>query len=153
LKITTALLVQGSCGITRPLGDEKVLHRYLRDGEHRKLRDRLEADAKSLFALYQYGCLHGAVRLRWGFLDERIHAPWVHPDEPTLYGLMRRAYELGLPLEVVAGKTPDWEDPWSRVQRAYVDKDERGWRFRLTGEEGMAIDPNDVQLARLARGV
>lgn len=153
LKITTALLVQGSCGITRPFGDEKVLHRYLRDGEHRKLRGRLEADARSLFALYQYGCLHGAVRLRWGFLDEGIDAPWVHRDEPTLYDLMRRAYELDVPLEIVAGKAPAWAEPWSRVQRGYVDKDETGWRFRLTDEEGRAIDPMDVQLARLARRV
>jgi hypothetical protein len=34
-----------------------------------------DADAKSLYALYQYGRLHGAVRLRWGFLDEMLPAP------------------------------------------------------------------------------
>jgi hypothetical protein len=45
------------------------------------LHRRLEADAKALLALYQYGRLHGAVRLRWGFLDEMIPAPWVHRDE------------------------------------------------------------------------
>jgi hypothetical protein len=151
LKITTALLVQGSCGITRPFGDEKVLHKYLRDGEHSKLRDRLEVDTRSLFALYQYGCLHGAVRLCWGFLDERTHAPWVHRDEPTLYSVVRQAYEHGVPLEVVAGQAPAWSDPWSRVQRAYIDRDERGWGFRLTGEEGWTIDPSDVQIARLAQ--
>lgn len=94
LKITTRLLIQGSCGISRPLGDERVLRRHLRAGEHTKLRRRLEADAKSLFALYQYGRLHGAVRLRWGFLDERIPAPWVHRDERTLFDLMWRAHEL-----------------------------------------------------------
>ena len=58
------------------------------------LRRRLEADAKALFALYQYGSLHGAVRLRWGFLDEMIPAPWVHRDERTLYDLVKRAHEL-----------------------------------------------------------
>jgi hypothetical protein len=106
LKITTSLLVQGSCGISRPFGNEKVLRRYLRDGEDTRLRRRIEADAKSLFALYQYGRLHGAVRLRWGFLDEMIHAPWVHRDEPRLYDLMTRVHELQVPLEVdpVAGR-------------------------------------------------
>ena len=68
LQITTRLLVHGSCGITRPFGDERVLRGYLREGRDAKLRRRLAADAKSLFALYQYGRLHGAVRLRWGFL-------------------------------------------------------------------------------------
>ena len=140
LRITTGLLVQGSCGISRPFGDEKVLRRYLRDGKYPKLRRRLEADAKSLFALYQYGRLHGAVRLRWGFLDEKIPAPWVHRDEPTLYNLMERAQELRVPLEVVVGSAPGWTDPWSRVQRAYVQKEERGWRWWLVDEQGYVIE-------------
>jgi len=91
LKITTKLLVQGSCGISRPFGDKKVMRGYLREGRHTRLRRRLEADAKSLHALYEYGRLHGGVRLRWGFLDEMIPAPWVHRDEEWLYGLMKRA--------------------------------------------------------------
>ena len=150
LKITTGILVQGSCGISRPFGDERVLHRYLRDGEDTKLRRRLEADAKSLFALYQYGRLHGAVRLRWGFLDERIPAPWVHRDEPGLYDLMRRARELRVPLEVVVGSAPGWADPWSRLRTAHVESDQGGWRLWLVDEQGYPIDEAEVQLARLA---
>ena len=149
LKITTSLLVRGSCGISRPFGDEKVLHTYLRDGTSTKLRRRLEADAKSLFALYQYGRLHGAVRLRWGFLDEKIPAAWVHRDEPTLYHLMKRAYELGVPLEVVVGSAPGWAMPWARAQRAYVEKEDQRWRTWLVDEQGYAIDEDEVQLARL----
>jgi len=48
LTITTALLIQGSCGISRPLGDERTMREYFRSGAHTKLRRRLEADAKSL---------------------------------------------------------------------------------------------------------
>jgi len=150
LKITTTMLVQGSCSISRPFGDEKALHTYLRDGKSTKLFRRLEADAKSLYALYQYGRLHGAVRLRWGFLDERLPTPWVHRDEHTLYDLMKRARELRAPLEVVVGSAPSWADPWSRVRRAYVEQDERGWQSWLVDEEGYVIDDADVQLARLA---
>ena len=150
LRITTRLLVQGSCGINRPFGDAEVMRRYLSGGEHTKLRRRLEADAKSLYALYQYGRLHGAVRLRWGFLDEKIPAPWVHRDEPTLYHLMQQACALRVPLEVVIGSAPGWTSPWSRAQRAYVEKDERGWQSWLVGEQGQVIFEDDVQLARLA---
>lgn len=149
LKITTRLLVQGSCGISRPFGDDQVVRRYLRDGKYTKLRRRLEADAKSLFALYQYGRLHGAVRLRWGFLDEMLPAPWVHRDELTLYDLMKRAQGLRVPIEVVVGSAPGWADPWSRVRRAYVEKDEWGSPSWLVDEQGYAIDRADVQLARL----
>ena len=136
LRITTSLLVQGSCGISRPFGDAEVMRRYLHGGEHAKLRRRLEADAKSLYALYQYGRLHGAVRLRWGFLDERIPAPWVHRDERTLHDLLLRAYATRAPLEVVTGGAPGWETPWSRAQRAHVEKDARGWAYWLGGGEG-----------------
>ena len=150
LTITTKLLVQGSCGISRPFADEAVLSRYLREGEEKKLRRRLEADAKSLFALYQYGRLHGAVRLRWGFFEEMLPAPWVHRDEPVLYDLIRSAGKTGTPLEVVAGSAPGWEDPWSRAQRVVVGEREPGYRAWLDDEEGFPIDSFDVQLARLA---
>ena len=56
------LLITSSCRISRPLGDAKVLRDYLRDRMHGRLWRRMEADAKSLFALYGYGRLHGFVR-------------------------------------------------------------------------------------------
>lgn len=149
LKITLSMLVRGSCGISRPFGEERVLRGYLRDGKDTKLRRRLEADAKSLFALYQYGRLHGAVRLRWGFLDEMIPAPWVHPDEHTLHDLMSRAHELGVPLQVVVGSAPGWADPWSRARLARVPADESAWRRWMVDEQGYVISEADVQAARL----
>lgn len=150
LRITLELLVQGSCGIHRPFGDVEVLKRYLRDGDLSKLRRRLEADAKSLFALYQYGRTQGALRLRWGFLDEMIPAPWVHPDEPKLCTLKERAHELGVPLEIVPGSAPGWEDPWARARQALVVTEEGRWQSWLVDQQGFEIDDRDVQLARLA---
>jgi hypothetical protein len=53
---------------------------------------------------------------------------------------------------VVVGSAPGWADPWSRVRRAYVDKEqEPGWRLYLVDEQGHPIDHAEVQLARLAR--
>jgi hypothetical protein len=149
LKITTELLIQGSCGISRPLGNSGKLGAYLQEANQTRLRRRLEADAKALYALYQYGRLHGSLRLRWGFLDEHIPAPWVHYDEPTLYVLKRQALEHGLPVEVVAGSAPGWADPWSRARRCNVIADFRGWHTLLIGEDGQVIDDAEVQLARL----
>jgi hypothetical protein len=101
LAITTMLLVRGSCGISRPFGDGRTLRGYLDAGARTKLHRRLESDAKSLYALYQYGRLHGAVRLRWGFLDEMLPAPWVHRDEHTLHHVMRDAHARGVALVLV----------------------------------------------------
>lgn len=150
LKITEAMLIQGSCGIARPFGDGEKLETYLRDGRSTQLRRRLEADAKSLFSFYQYGRLHGAVRLRWGFLDEMIPAPWVHPDELCLYGLKRQALEGEKMLEVVVGSAPGWAEPWARAQLCRVVGAARGYGTVLVDDEGSAVDDRDVQLARIA---
>ena len=152
LKITTSLLVQGSCGIGRPFGDEKKLQEYLAAGQLTRLRRRLEADAKSLCALYQYGRLHGSVRLRWGFIDDYLPAPWVHRDELTLYGLKDQAFARGVALEVVVGNAPGWAEPWSRRQRARIGKGLDKWRLWLVDDDGEVIDDDEVQLARLADG-
>ena len=92
-------------GIGRPFGDARTLRAHLDSGAHTKFRRRLEADAKSLYALYQYGRLHGAVRLRRGYLDEMLGAG-AHPDEPTSHTLMKEGARGGLPLEVVVGGAP-----------------------------------------------
>ncbi len=147
LTITPELLIKGSCGISRPLGDAKKLAEYLKAGQHKKLRRRLEANVKSLHALYQYGRLHGCVRLRWGFLDERIPAPWVDRAESTLYTLKQAALEADTLLEIVTGSAPGWSDPWSRARRVEVHRE--GWQTWLLDEQGACLDPDDVQLARL----
>lgn len=150
LKITTELLVRGSCGIGTPFGAPKTLSGYLVRGEFTKLRRRLESDAKSLYALYEYGRLHGAVRLRWGFLDEYLPAPWVHRDEPTLRDLKRAALDRGAALEMIVGTAPGWSDPWARAQRVHLERDPSGWGALLIDELGDIINDADVQRARLA---
>ncbi len=149
LKITTDLLIQGSCRITRPLGDKAKTLAYLRKGDETKLRRRLEADAKALLAFYQYGHLHHHVRLRWGFLDETLPAPWVHRDERSLYCMMRQAHERNAPLEVVVGSAPGWEDPWARARRVRVVLEPGGWRHHLVAEDGGYVYEPDVQAARM----
>jgi hypothetical protein len=150
LRITTELLIQGSCNIVRPLANAAKLHGYLRAGQDTRFRRRLEADAKSLFALYQYGRLHGAVRLRWGFLDEMLPVPWVHRDEPTLFDLVRQASDLDRPLEVVAGTAPGWTDPWSRARMVRVERGTPGSRTVLIDETGWPLEMEEIQLARVA---
>lgn len=149
LKITTEMIVRSSCGISRPLGEKSALEAYLREGKETKLRRRMEADAKALVALYQYGRFHGHVRLRWGFLDEALPTPWGHRDERSLYDLMKLASEQDAPLEVVVGSAPGWEDPWSRARPAFVRKNPGGWHYQLFDADGCWICEDDVQSARL----
>ena len=149
LKITMELLVQGSCRMSRPFGDKATMMAYLRKGKMTPFIRRVEADAKSLLALYQYGRLHGRVRLRWGFLDEDLPAPWVQWDERTLHDLMKRSDELKVPLEIVTGSAPGWEHPWSRSRLAFAGKQPDGWRCELIDEDGDLVYEPDIQAARL----
>lgn len=153
LKLTTELLIKSTCNIGHPFGDEKKLRNYLETQQRTKLRRRLESDAKSLYALYQYGVLHGRVCVRWGLIDESIPAPWSQRDEVRIYGLMQESMRLGRPLEIVSGNAPSWEEPWARKRTANVVVKTEGWaRESLEDEHGKTIDQTEIQLARIARG-
>jgi hypothetical protein len=150
LRITPDLLVQGSCGISNPFGAAEKLAAYLAEGDTTKLVRRLEADVKSLLALYEYGRLHGGVRLRWGFLDEWLPAPWTHRDEPTIHHLKKSALSADVPLQVVIGSAPGWTEPWSRARLVRVQPEPGGWRTFMVADDGYVVDDRDVQRARLA---
>ena len=131
------------------IADRAMLAAYVRDDHLGKLTRRLQADAKSLYALYQFSRLHGAVRLRWGFLDEMVSAPWVLREEPGLHHLMKRANEEGCALEVVVHRAPGWEEPWARAVLARVVPGEH-YGYHLVGEDGYEIVRMEVQAARLS---
>jgi len=149
VKITTEMLIRGSCGIPRPFGNLAALQRMMDRGDDAGLRSRMEGSARSLLALYEYGRLHGAVRLRQGGLDEVFGVPWVHRDEMRLYGLMHEAAEAAGWLEVVLGPAPTGEDPWAAMELCrVVPWPGTRWR-RLVDAAGYAVDERDVQRARI----
>lgn len=88
------------------------------------------------------------MRLRWGFLDERLPAPWALRDELRLHGLKEQACARQLPMEVVLGTAPGWEDPWSRARKVLARKDATGQWTWLWDERG-PVDDLDIQRARL----
>jgi hypothetical protein len=153
MKITMEMLVFGSCRIRRALGDPKQLADYLAKGQRAQLTRRLEADAKALYALHQYGRLHGMVRLRSGGLDEIFAAPWHHIDEPSLYHLKKEARALAMGIVAVVGAAPDWDDPWSGAQLLHVERGSSEYDLVLVDAYGRYVDDRDLQLARLELAV
>jgi hypothetical protein len=120
LRINAAMLITSSVGISRPLGDDDKMDEYLRNGDTAKLRRRLESNVKSLFAFYNYGRLHGCLRLRWGFLDENLSVSWSLPGDPSLYDVLKQSQESHAEIEFVTGSAPGWQAPWSRARRGVV---------------------------------
>lgn len=149
LHITPELLISGTTGISRPLGDPARTAAYLASGDDQKLRRRLESDVKSLYAFYRYGVLHGCVRLRWGFLNEILPAEWPQPGEPRAFEILQRAKQSGSTVDIVLGSAPGWKDPWSRAVRVEVDQvDYRDATMRAHGDR-WAVDLLEVQDLRL----
>jgi hypothetical protein len=152
LQITPELLIAGTTGISRPFGEPEKVARYLSEGDHPKLARRLESDVKALHAFYQYGVLHGSVRLRWGFLDEGLATEWALPGEVLLYEQLKAASESGAAVDLVVGTAPGWDDPWSRAQRVHVV----ALRFHdvlVVEGEGRIASPiarDEIQAVRLA---
>ena len=152
LEITPELLIAGTTGISHPFGEPEKVARYLSEGDHPKLERRLESDVKALHAFYQYGVLHGTVRLRWGFIDESLATEWALPGEVSLYQQLKAAGESGAAVELVVGAAPGWTDPWSRAQRVRVV----AVRFHdvlVAEDEGRTAFPlarDEIQAIRLA---
>ncbi|XXT22386.1 hypothetical protein WME94_12580 [Sorangium sp. So ce429] len=152
LEITPELLIAGTTGISRPLSDPEKVASYLVKGDHSKLARRLESDVKALHAFYQYGVLHGSVRLRWGFIDEGLTTEWAQPGDVSLYQQLKSASETGAPVDLVVGAAPGWADPWSRAQSVRV-LDVRFNEVLVAEGEGRAafsIARDEIQAARLA---
>jgi len=148
LRIDTAMLISASVGISRPLYDPVKMRAYLAAGDHGKLSRRLESDAKALAAFYHYGCLHGSLRLRWGFLQESVAVGWAQPGDRWLWNCYKEAERLGADVEIVTGSAPGWEEPWARARRGRINLDHRPPRL-VTAEGEEDLDVADIQAIRV----
>jgi len=150
LHITPELLISGTTGMSRPLADPSKIAEYIARGERGKLGRRLESDAKALHAFYRYGALHGCVRLHWGFIDEMLGVDFRMPGEMDFYGLLKDAMHSELPVEMVVGTAPGWEQPWSRARLVHVL--ELSSHFLTVRERGgtQYINRFEIQAIRIA---
>lgn len=148
LRLSNELLIAGTLGRGRPLGETETYRGYLEKGHLGRLRRRLEADVKSLWAYYRFGVLNRAVVLRWGFLDEWILTEWSQPGDLRLHDLAEEAFRAGRRLELVSGAPPAWSDPWGRATRVEVVARDRD-NFDLVAVPGEPVP--DLQLVYEAR--
>ncbi len=149
LRITPEMLIKSTTGISQPLGDQARVAGYLERNDQTKLIRRLGADVKALYAFYQYGILHGYVRLRWGFLDELLPVFWGLPEEPDLNTILRKSIRIGAPVDVVTGQAPALDTPWKRTRRGYiVDIGEWGISLRW-GNDQWTVHRYEIQAVRV----
>jgi len=146
LRLTIELMIAGTCGLKRAY-DPAQIERKLAAGALVPGSRLLEAEARALVALYNYGRLHGHFRIRHRKQDFHLSAPWVHSDEPTLHDLMATAFACRAPIEVVAGSVPDLDHPWARAQLATIGVTVDQELVLVDGDRRI-IQTWDVHLAR-----
>jgi hypothetical protein len=155
LKVTPELIISSTLGISRPLGNRGKLREYVRKGSLAKLFRRLQSDLKALWRLYEYVCLHGLVRIHWGYFDEWRFTDWNVGGLPKLQDLLKEAKNTGEHLEIVFDTVPGWNDPWSRATRVQVIAEIReGWDRKYLVEvvpsgEQRVVYTEEVFAARL----
>jgi hypothetical protein len=149
LRLTPELVISGSTGIRRPLTEAATLAADIAARSLGRLRRALERDAKSLVTFYDYVRLHRYARLRWGFLDERLHVDWPVPGDESLHGILENAARNGSTVELVLGRAPSWKAPWADARRGTISRFEWGsFRFQ-EGVLSQVCDGADVQAARV----
>lgn len=153
LTITTEMLISGTVGISRALGDKKKTAAYLAKGDVGKLTRRLESDAKHLFAYWSYGVLHNHVNLQWGFLREGLGVSWALPGDKHVSTVLKEAASEGRRIDLVLGlSAPGWENPWSRARTFTVIKADM-WAVTVSdGRETISVPHDEIQALRLTPG-
>jgi hypothetical protein len=149
IRLTPSLLITGSTGIEHPLGDPALARADAAAGRHDALRERVEDDLKSLFALYRFGVLHRRLLVRWEESLDLLDVDWAEPGDVP-YRLQVRAAAAGTrPLEAVVGRAPEWDDPWREARRVRPKAVGPGGAEIYDWETGEFIYPIYVQAIRL----
>jgi hypothetical protein len=129
VKLTTADWLEGSLGPGAALEDPARAARDYVGGNRKRFVERLERDAKTLFAFYRFGVVQRGVRLVVRGDDEFAGVDWAEAGDATIRGYVADLEKDGAPIEIVVGAVPAFEDPWARAALL------RG------GPEGLVIEP------------
>ena len=117
-----------------------------------RLVNRLEAEAQALFALYEYGALHGGVRIRRRPGDRLLPVAWTLRGDANLHDIASASVRHWLPVEIVVGPSVDLSDPWRNATTVTIVERDRDVYFVREGDEVRALDPSDIRAVRLPPG-
>jgi hypothetical protein len=148
--VSLPAVVHATAGRRRVPGDPGVWQRLFRARSTTRLVARLEEEAQALFALYEYGALHGGVRVRRRARERLLPVAWSLRGDPDFASLVRASIRHWVPVEVVVGPSTGLDDPWPSAITATVVERDRDMLFVREGEDVRALDPADIRAVRLS---
>ena len=140
--VTLQAVVQATTGVARVPADATTWGRLLDPKHLHEVAGRLATEARALCLLYEYGALHGGVRVRERAGDCLLPVEWGLRGDPDMYSLLDAATRACVPVDLVIGAPPESADPWTHAVRAdIVDRDGEHLVIRTPGDlESLNVD-------------
>ena len=143
-------IVHATTGTGGVPADVAVWKRLLAGRSASRLASRLEAEAQALFALYQFGALHGGVRVRRRTDERLLPVSWSLHGDPDFEAFVRASIRRWVPVDIVIGPATGLADPWAGASTVTIVERDLHILFVRDGEDVRAIDPADVHAIRLS---
>jgi hypothetical protein len=150
--VSLSAIVQATTGKARVPADAKAWKPILTARSTTRLAARLEDEAEALFALYDYGALHGGVRIRRRPGDRLLPVSWSLAGDPDFESFVSASIKHWLPVQIVVGPSTEPADPWPAAATVTIIERDRDVFFVREGDDVRTIDPSDIRAIRLPPG-
>jgi hypothetical protein len=148
--VTLPAVVQATTGVERVPADAATWGRLLDPKRPHDVAERLAAEARVLCLLYQYGALHGGVRVRARPGDRLVPVEWGLRGDPDMYTVLDAAMRASAHVDLVMGAHPESGEPWTHAVRAGIaDREGQHLVIRMPGDL-QSVNMNDVFAIRVA---
>ena len=148
--VSLPAVIHATAGRRGVPGDPGVWQPLFRARSTTRLVARLEEEAQALFALYEYGALHGGVRVRRRPGERLLPVAWSLRGDPDFASLVSASIRHWVPVEVVVGPSIGLADPWPAAITVTVVERDRDVLFVSEGEDVRALDPANIHAVRLS---
>lgn len=152
IPITMRAIVQATTGRRGIPAEADRWEKLVSSSSTARLESGLAAEARALLEFYEYGALHGAVRVRTRPGDDRLPVAWSLPGDPHFHAIIDAAARAWTPVELVIGAPPALADPWASAITATVVEQDRETLFVREGETLRPLARADIHAIRIPDG-
>jgi hypothetical protein len=149
--VTLDACLRATTGVRHALATPTEWQRLFEEERPARLVARIEAEARALFTLYEYGALQSGVRVRAARPDDRLlPVSWAPRGAPDIHAIVQAAEQAWSAVDVVVGPPSELADPWRDARRVVIV--DRNWP-RLLVRADERVGPLDVHDAFAIRCV
>jgi hypothetical protein len=148
--VTLPAVVQATTGVARVPADAATWGRLLDPKRLHDVAGRLATEARALCLLYEYGALHGGVRVRTRPGDRLLPVEWGLAGDPDVHSVLDAAMRARAAVDLVIHAPRDSADPWKHAVQADI-ADRMGQHLVIRTAGGLqSLSMADIHAVRVA---